>query len=763
MSFKNFFLIFGICLVMGCSDYIKGHKKEDEVLKFSNDRFACLNKVPESLRNMVTDHSRPEKIEETLICLENSLSYFKKRTKGNVPDGYSIQDIRAFFGNYLGDRDRVSDEMAAQMMKVKKALFGGSEMIITKTELQGLIDLLVSIRDEIQPLKPYWDVILIKNGLKPDKNIISRGHQALTEGLTRLVLKTNLVRSEYTFADFKSLMNEAEKFVRRAPGKSSVEFMKWIPLMESVKIHLFSDHADMSSAAKWKEAVAMVMELHHMFSLYVYHYKGFDFYSHEAFQTGDEMILSAIQLLDKSWWMDKDGIPFSYTEKLFKNLEELQLLPKNTTSESFFDTYQTIVKNLLDRDTENKAVTLKTLARKHIATLKSEYRGFKAVQNFNDSMPEQFSYTQLIKKLEQTPSVQVEAFPEISDEFLNLSWRDWNTHLKQTHPMLYLKTGELLLDRKAKSSEEWSWFALTHLNVMKFLNRVLMLSFGTQHSMDLAHETLNEDSMKRFYAEFWNLGVQLKAFDPRSGNSGKRTYFEADHFVYSSNGDKKVTLQESFELVNIIFSAGISGLNQIQKDLSHSSCILPEIDFFGNNWLDEECFKGILRKNFSNYFKNLTGLKDWVSGLSDSEWDSFYKELIDFSRANPNTVGKIETGDLRAMVVITHYIESMYIKMDSNEDDKLSIEELINGSSRFIPFFKELFKLQPKGPFLRETQEYLIDYTIARAFACMVITGEMPKMTSCTPAFFKDAVKMKPYSNRALILRTLNAFKSSIK
>ena len=763
MSFKNFSLILLICLLFGCSDYIKGKKKEDQVLKFSIDRFACLNTVPESLRNIMADQSTPEKVEETLLCLENSLTYFKKRTKGTVPDGYSIQDIRSFFGNYLGDQDRITDEMAVQMMKVKKGLFGGNDTVIAKAELQSLIDLLTDIRTEVNGLKPFWDIILVKNAVKPSKEVLFKGHAKLQETLTRIVLKTNLVNSDYTFEDFKSLLNEAEKFVRRAPGRSGVEFIKWVPLLESVKIHLFTDRADMSSAAKWKDAVSMVMVIHQIYSLYEFHYKGYDFYSPEAFETGDEMLVSAISLLDRSWWMKSDGIPFYETEKLLQALGAQEFLPKNTTPASVFSAYKAFVTNLLDREKESTGIELTTLARKHIATLKNEYRGFKAVQNFNNTMPAQFTYADLIKNLEKNPTVQVKEFPEISDDLLKLSWRDWNTHLKQTHPMLYLKSGELLLDRHAKASTEWSWVSLAHLNVMRFLNRLLMLSFGTQHGMDLTKETLNEASMRNFYSQFWDFGVELKAFDDRSGNSGKRTYFEADHFVYAGNGNEKVTLQESFELVNVIFSAGLSGLGKIQESLNKSSCVLPELDYFKNPWLDEKCFQNELRKNFGVYFKNLPALKKWVAGLSDSEWNAFYSELIGFSRANPKTVGKIETGDLRAMVVITHYIESMYIKFDRDEDDRLSVSELIDGSERFTPFFKTLFKLKPVGPFFRETQIKLFNFAVSRAFACMVITGEMPSITSCSPTFFKELLKSKPYSNRARILRTLNAFKSSIK
>ena len=750
-------------MLLGCSDYLNGKKKEDQVLKFSNDRFACLNTVPESLRNIVADQSTPEKVEETLLCLESSLSYFKKRTKGTVPEGYSVQDLRSFFGNYLGDRDRVSDEMAAQMMKVKKALFGGTDLVIAKTELQGLIDLLSTIRTEVAGLKPFWDIILVKDRIKPTKDFLLQSHAKFAETLTRIVLKTNLVNSDYTFEDFKSLLNEAEQFVRRAPGTSGVEFIKWVPLIESVKIHLFTDNADMSSTAKWKDAVSMVMTLHHIYSLYQYHYKGHDFYSPEAFDTGDEMLFNFISLLDKSWWMKTDGIPFYETEKLLQALEDRGLLPETTDAKSTFEAYQTIVKNLLSRDSETRSIGLKTLARKHVATLKNEYRAFKAIQNFNNSMPQRFTYADLIKNLNKNPAVHLSQFPEISDDLLKLSWKDWKTHLLQPHPLLYLKTGELLLDRHAKDSNEWSWVSLSHLNVMRFLNRVLMLSFGTQHVMDLTQETLNEESLNRFYTEFWNFGVKLKAFDERSGNSGKRTFFEADHFVYSGNGDEKVTVQESFELVNVIFSAGLSGLGKIQEDLNKSACVLPEKDTFQNYWLEENCFKKILRQNFGVYFKNLPALKKWIAGLNDTEWEAFYSELIGFSRFSPNTVGRIETGDLRAMVVITHYIESMYIKIDKNEDDRLSVSELIDGSQRFIPFFKNQFKLKPVGPIFRETQAKMYDFLVSRAFACMVISGEMPSLSSCSPTFFKNMLKTKPYSNRTRILRTLNAFKAQIK
>lgn len=766
MNFNYIFILIMISFSMGCSDFLKGQKKEEEVLKFNNKKFSCLNQASETMRKIFSEESNPEKIEESLSCLEASLSYFKKRTKGTVPEGYSVQDIRAFFGNYLGDRDRVSDEMSVQMMKIKKGLFGGNEQVVMKSELQALIDIIGTIRQEVQNLKLYWNDLLVKEKSSADRQWLQKGHQALQDSIIRIILKTNLVTSEYSFSDFKSLLKELKIFTNPEILKNEEElkqFNKSIALVEATKVHLLGDVAELNSSSKWKEAIRMVLELHRMYSLYYYHFKGLDRFSPRAFKTGDEILVSSIRLLDQSWWMQKEGIPFVETQKLLKALFDQKLLPTGISDEALFEAYQATVRNFLDRDTNQKIVTLKTLAKKHITTLKSEYRGFKAVQNFNDELPDRFEYKEMIHRYNQIFSVQVDAFPEIADNFLKLSWRDWGTHLKQRHPLLYLESGELLLARDSKNSTDWSWKSLTRLNVMKFMNRLMMLSYGTERTMDLAKETLNEESMKSFYREYWKLGLELKAFDKRSGNSGKRTFFEADHFLYSSDGNQAVSLQESFELANIIFSSGLGGLTQIQNDIANSGCALSEKDHFDNPWLDENCFKKTLRKNFGGYFKNLTGLKKWVSQLGDKEWDLFYQELVDFSRTSPHTVGQIETGDLRGIVVILHYVESMYIKIDANEDDRLSVPELVAGSPRFIPFFKDLFKLKPKGPFLKETQERSIEAFVSNAFACMVITGQLPQVKTCGATFFKNAFLTKPFSNRYLILKTLNAFKTSFK
>jgi hypothetical protein len=221
-------------------------------------------------------------------------------------------------------------------------------------------------------------------------------------------------------------------------------------------------------------------------------------------------------------------------------------------------------------------------------------------------------------------------------------------------------------------------------------------------------------------------------------------------------------LQEGFELINVIFSAGLNGLSKLQEKLNESTCALPEKDGFDNHWVDENCLNKFLRSHLSVYFSNLPGLVKWAQRLSDEEWDAFYKEVIGFARMDARIKGKLETGDLRTLVVILHYVESMYLRFDLDQDDRLSIDELIVASDRFAPFFRETFNLKPRGKWFQGTQKRLFDYAISRGFACLVVTGEMPSLTNCSEAFVKNWTKSKPYSDRALIIRTLNAFKPAL-
>lgn len=761
MLYRFIILLPFLLVTLSCSEFLKSSSKKEEAIKFEDSRLDCLDVATEVLRKFDRSQTQPDQVKASLQCFQSSLEYFKSKTKGSVedPDNYTISNLRAFFSKFLGDNSRVSEGLAKEMMKLKSALFGGSELSMSRAELQALISFGQSMQLEIERLKPYWHTLLVsdlKEQLSSQK--VNRAHAQFLKSLETLLLQTQLPKSGYGLEDFKSLVMELEKFINNDESKKQ-ELVKWMPLVDASKRILFGEHVEINSFAKWKEAIRMVSEIHRFYMLYVYQFDALDFYSKEGIQSGDELLVLSLKLIESSWVLKSSEIPFSSTQDLFNALEERNLLPKNITGQGVDETYRGIVVKALERESRNAVETVMGLERKHIATLKTEYEIWRSTQNFIDQMPDTFEYSDLEKKLEAYQVRTKNVFAVAQPKNILEAWKDWKSHFAQKIPLLYLTTGELHLVPNVKEIKKWPWYSLARLNVMRTLTRSLTLGYGVNRTMVAADEKLNEKSLFDWYADYGKIGVEMKAFDPRSGNSGARSFFEADHFTMSGNGDGLIDRQEVFEFVNIIFSSGLSGLASIQDHMSVVGCHLPEKDVYDNFWLDEACFRDQMKTNFSWFFKNLNGLYSYVNRMDAAAWDEFYTELMGFSRTAGNKPGKIETSDIRTFVVILHYIESMYIQFDQNRDDRLSKDELIQASSRFVRFFREYYKLTSEPDSIREK---LYKYVVSQGFACMVLTGKMPTFTSCSKVFLQDAWQDR-YSDRLRILKTLNQLKVQVQ
>lgn len=771
MNFKTLTLVM-ICglSLSSCSEFLNGKRKEEKVLKMNTDQFSCLDRVPDSFRKMFEKESRPEHLEVSLECLASSLDYFKKKTKGSYasPDSYTVKNIRSFFGDYLGDRNRFSDGMAAHLMRLKKAFFGGSEIKITKTELQALIDLIRELKVEIETLRPHWNTILGKEEGVVIHAELEAANQALNRGLMRLIASTQLRQGDYSFNDFKSLISELDQFIKNSPSQKQMDLSSWMPLTEAVKMNLFGEMVEMNSAARWREAVTTITELHRLYLLYNYQFSVDSFFSRKGMKVADEMIVLLLNLLDRSWVIQKSELPFETTKLLFVRLKDKKLLPDDISAEAIDQTYRSIVRKFLEREKANREATVVGLEKNHINALKLEYEIWKSTQVFIETMPDTYPYPELQRRMYQYKPQVPTKFKGISQVLVENSWKEFVGHMNQPYPLYYMTSGSMLISRHVKALPKWNWYTLARLNVMRTMSRILLLGYGEKRPQNISEETMNAEGMIAWYDDFNLLGIEIKAFDKRFPNSGERSFFEADHFVFGSNGDGKMNSQEVFEFVNFIFSAGIEGVTNLQDSLKGSNCHLRERDTFGFPWTDEACFKKTLRARFHSLFKNIDGMQNYVSRMNDAEWEEFYNELMYFSRLDEKQKGiKLETSDIRTLVVILHYIESLFVRFDTDKDDVLSKPELIAASDTFVLFFKGLYKLndQPKGLFSgvwMQFKNWLATPFIRHGFACVVLTGELPAVHNCGKAFLEDSLRTKQHATRLEILQTLNAFKSSI-
>jgi hypothetical protein len=226
---------------------------------------------------------------------------------------------------------------------------------------------------------------------------------------------------------------------------------------------------------------------------------------------------------------------------------------------------------------------------------------------------------------------------------------------------------------------------------MRALGRMLLLSYGSTHNPVVSQEVMNEAGLEQWYADFNKLGTEMKAFDPRSKNSGARSFKEANFFTSNGNGDSLMDYNETFDFVSLLVSGGMSSSEFVRQDiLNRGGCRLSGIDVFGYHLMEEACFKATLRRNFAVYFDNLPGMVREVSTMQDVQWTGFYGNLMAAARVSAPDGGQVETADLRTAVMMLHYTESLMSVYDVNHDGKLNIDELRAAAPRFLEFMKKV-------------------------------------------------------------------------
>jgi hypothetical protein len=199
--------------------------------------------------------------------------------------------------------------------------------------------------------------------------------------------------------------------------------------------------------------------------------------------------------------------------------------------------------------------------------------------------------------------------------------------------------------------------------------------------------------------------------------------------------------------VSLLFSAGLSSSASLSADMTTASCTTIEKDVFGFSYLNEKCFKTQLRRNFGNYFDNLPQMSRYVAGLDDKQWDEFYRNLIFVAATIDQRPGLIETANIRTMVTILHYVESIMVIYDKDRNQTLSLDEVYGAAPRFMSFLKAQGKVSS-------------EMVLKQGFAYLVFNGNEPSITDL--AGFQAQKLWLGEASRGDILRVIKALKDKL-
>lgn len=740
----------------GCSDFLNGKKQEPEVLEFSNQRLACLKEVPSQLKDFSVGEASEKRVRGAFDCTKDALIYFRDKTYGSVPGAYTVEEMRNFFGKYFLKENNVSPEFAGELMKIKKALLGGSDSYLTKEEINRLVSLLDILRDEAVLLSPHMKILLNQaNDKATTWEQVSAATEQLRFTLQRLLDKTQLSTSDYSFEDGKRALSGLGDFLRGSePFEPYEQVRDWVPMVESVKNILMGRRTQLTKLYQWKESLDTLIDLYGLALKYRYVIGNTKFEGPNDIRQVSQFINQGLSLIENCYQMKNEGlIPAEDIDVLIDQVMSRFKFGLDIRASSIKKIYRIVLLRMLSPERKGDSRGLLGLDKKHMAALRREFNIWRMDQSFFDLA----NYDE--KSGSITQQKLLDSYQRFNKDFviekgltenpleqmaLDQSWSDLGELLKVDNMINFNSKGRVIETLDSKSVPA-TWKSLTKMNLMRAIARMLMLGYAEDTNNNLANAHMSKAGLIAWYEEFNELGLDIKAFDPRTGNSGPRSFLEANFFTFSGNGDDWMDMRETFEFVSLLFSAGLSTSSDIIEDMA--MCRVDQKDVFGEYYMKETCFKQHFRDHFGMYFNNLPGMTAFIKGLNAADYDAVYSYLKNSALSADQKPGLIETSNIRTMVMILHYVETIMVTYDTDKNQTLSLDEVYAAAPRFMSFFKTVSPTK-------------YEFIIKQGFAYLVFNGTMPGGGGIIG--FQFSKHFKDEATRKEILRLFGTLKDQL-
>jgi hypothetical protein len=690
-------VIAGFLGLAACGKFLNEAKDQRQALELDGN-FACLEKTPAQITQFVAGEIQPAELEQGIECGKQALVYFSKNTKGSLPEAYAPEDLRKFLGKYFLKENNFSPAFAVELFKLKRVLLGGSALALTKAEIQKLVDLMELLKAPLAALAPHIPRLLAQ---APTATLdqLDEGIARWSQLLVTLSRNAELLSAQYSVQDLKGFLAELNGFLGKSSAYGFYQTVKeYGPLLESVKNIFLGEVAHFDSPKDWERAIGTLTGLHLQILRYFYFISNPNANSQQKIQVWSLMIDGGFRVLDQSLAMRQQArIPFKDLDVFLDQLAAKKLWPKSLSVRVIKNLYKTLVLRMLDsRRDKQDARDLEAVERSHFMALHHEWRIFKLHQSFFDELPFDkngfISLPQIATAVLQSDAHLQEMVKKLSSESLEqdrllIAWTEGRALLMQDFPALFDSMGRLVIVPDPQK-EFHTRNSLIRWNVLRGLSRLMLLGYGSRLSADIAKNKMSEDGLSQWYADFRDLGREMKSFDPRSENSGARSFKEANFFTFHGNGNSDMDFQETFDFIGLLTSGGMVSAESLRQGMLSNQCGLAQLDAFEFPMLKESCFKKHLQESIGQEFRNLPGLVREVQKMSTAEWEAFYLNLMAASRTETPQGGAVETSDLRTAVMLLHYTESLMIVYDLDHNGRLSVAELSLAAPRFEEFMK---------------------------------------------------------------------------
>lgn len=684
--------------LLGCNRFLEDKQKTQKPFELDMQGVQCLNQVPEVFSEYFQQKMESSKLHETTVCVDKALGEFLSSTRGADQTSYHVEEVQRFFQKYVFKKE-ISPELAKEIMKLKTAMIGGSEDLVTRAEFEKLRGLLKVFEVEMRRLYPHLNIYLLKESINvtvlSQKNKLDVAIADLKIAVQNLLAGLRLADSEYSLPEVDLLLGEVEKFAGIVdPDHPFSQWRRNLPTLEKLKTLLVGEVVEVRGQKEINEIWNLLIDVYRLGLQYKGGIQHLDWMAAEGFPEFDAWVEDLFTVLNRGFALRNKGqIPFKRIDEIVDEFYLRQLWLKNLKPTTAKITYRQFIYRFLDDSNSD----LMAVDVRHLTQLHREYKSFKLIQNA-------LAHTFALTARRRTTEVRavLENYP-IQNEIKKLSpfsVRDQVYFLQAWEEFKHLLVEPTVRhwDQRGKASvstqrwQYWTYPELTRQNLLRIPTSIFMNAYGNKTVSSPLVDSLGENEIKVVFKEFEDFGNEMGLFDARNLNSAHRSTQEADLFTPSGNGDTRVQFTEMFDLFTVMWSGGLMGVSDFKTLAEAETCNLKTKDYFEFPYLKMDCASTAFQKHFSLIFPNLPKFGEYAASLPVDRWSSFYDDLLVVSRICPDDKEGLETSDQRTMIVILHYIENLFSLYDWDQNGRFSEREVERSFPRFKVFMTEVTK-----------------------------------------------------------------------
>lgn len=784
---KRYFNILASCMVLvftsSCSDFLKGKPEKPQPIEVDSAAVACFKQLSPELKKIIEATATTQTSEGVFLCLDNTLTYFQQKVEGKKnPDAFTADELFTIFDKFLKDT-KLSKKSTQGILLLKKALLGGSPDVLLKSEINDLKSYLVSVKTEVHLLLPHMSIYHFKKEKGPfSSEQLKAAFTQLKTSFKNLLYASKIAKSEYELEDLRALLEDLEILTDQQKNL--------LKIAEKAKNVLVGTEP-LKSQQEYATAVDNLFDIGHIYARVFYEDVTFGIKNEAQLNKAVALVEDILTSLESSLQYQKNhSLDLHQVDSLIQELTEQKVLPFAVSKDTLVNFYKLILIKVFSENKNLSAGSLEQLRGEHLRALKKELALFKVYLSFINS--NSFTSSAERKKLGDIqsslkfylPQTHVESFKGLSAQdmqFVLNGFNDLKVQFLSERPVVY-RFNKMVI---ALNQDIWdqTWQDLVRGLFGNMLGRELIRGWGNG-------ALITEAGLINWYNDFKDFAVAIKLFDSKSeaSKAGKDTFLQANLFTYAGNGDHEMSQTESFQFVNQLLSGGGQIVSEMTVGLQKAGCNLKELDSFENPWNNEECFTEDFKNNYKYYFSNLSYFVGFLDKKLESKNPKLYKsyinQLLSVARRKGNSVGKLETFELRNLAMTLMYIESLFAVYDKDQNWQFSAQEIRMAYPRFRNFVNGYAhenaqaQLDEWDQFLNPCRSlYPLDRFIQEAFIFLVYNGRLPvkadindpmdNLIECGKAKFGMESAYQPFNfsgevDRQTIINTFQVLKSAL-